>query len=87
MRHDEPARAVNVARRRAAGGAQALDQIEQRSVALRQVRRLRQPVNHLGVDVEMPAAEPGWVEVLVPDALQVGRQAGRDPGREEPISR
>jgi len=44
-------------------------------VAFRQVGHLRRPVVHLKVDVEVVVAVPGGLQVLVPKALEVGRQA------------
>ena len=68
---DEAARPVVGPRRPSARLAQLLDQVEQRLVALGEVRHLGGPVVHLGVDVDRVLAAPGGVHVVVPEALEV----------------
>ena len=55
------------------GDNEVIEHIEQRFVTLREVAYLGGPVIHLRVDVGRPLALPGWVEVVIPDALKVGR--------------
>ena len=76
---DEAARAVVRLRGPSARLAQLLDQVEQRLVALGEVRHLGGPVVHLGVDVDRVLAAPGGVHVVVPEALEV-RGLGARPG-------
>ena len=57
---------------RRAGDRQLLGHPEQRLVALGEVGGIGQPVVHLEVDVGRVLAAPGRIDLLVPDALQVG---------------
>ena len=47
----------------------AVDQVEQRLVALGEIGRFRGPVVHLRVDVDRPVATPRCTHVLIPDPL------------------
>ena len=49
--------------------------IKQRRVALGEVADFRHPIVHLEVDVGVEIAVPRRVHVLIPDALQIRRQA------------
>ena len=52
---------------------QITNQIDQGLMAFGQVGGFGQPVIHLGVDVQRPIGAPGWANMLIPNALQVGR--------------
>ena len=54
-------------------GREVPDKGEERPVSLAQVRHLRRPVVHLGVDVDGVLAVPGGVGLTVPYALEVRR--------------
>ncbi len=43
-------------------------------MALRQIGDLCRPVIHLQVDIDMIVRIPWWLQMLVPDSLQVGWQ-------------
>jgi len=73
VRH-EAAAPVQSLRRRPAVGGHAVDEVEERLVALRKVADLGRPVVHLRVDVDGVLALPGRDEALVPDPLEIGRQ-------------
>ena len=61
----------------AAGFLGGDDEIDQRHVAFGEVGRFGTPVVHLDIDVVVVVAGPGWRVAVVPQALQVGRQAAR----------
>ena len=56
-------------------GRQRVDEVKERLVAFRQVGHLRRPVIHLGVDVERPVGAPRRTHGVVPDPLQIRREA------------
>ena len=58
---------------------EAPDQVEERLVALGEVRHLGGPHVHLGIDVDRPVAAPGGAHLVVPDPLEIGGLAAR-PG-------
>ncbi|MNT88418.1 hypothetical protein D3C72_2289830 [compost metagenome] len=53
---------------------QPADKIEQREVTFSQIRCFSRPVVHLRVNVDRIFAVPDRQHMLIPDALQVGRQ-------------
>jgi hypothetical protein len=57
------------------------DEPEQRPVAVRQVRRLCQPVVHLDVDVQVEVAVPRRLHLLRPEPLEVGGEGAVGSGR------
>ena len=83
---DEAARPVVGPRRPSARLAQLLDQVEERLVALREVRHLGRPVVHLGVDVDRVLAAPGRVHLVVPEALEVRRLGARTRAGDEQVA-
>ncbi len=77
---------VEVARRHRARLRDVPEEPEQRLVALGQIRRLRRPVVHLGVDVDRVVAAPRRPHVRVPDALQVERGRTRPGAADEQVA-
>ena len=63
------------------GTAVVIDKIPERFRGFRKVAHLGRPVVHLDVDVGMIIRIPGCGVLLIPDTLQVCRQAARLPGR------
>ena len=63
--------------------AHAVDEIEERSSRLREVRHLGRPVVHLDVDVDVIVGAPRRLQLLVPEALEVGRHAARARRRDQ----
>ena len=61
-------------------------QLQQRLVALGQVRCLDRPVVDLGVAVDRPVRPPRGVDRGVPDALQVGGLAARPGGGDQEVT-
>ncbi len=57
-----------------------IDEVHQRGHGFREVAGFRLPVVHLEVDVGMEVRLPGRVDMIIPDALQVGRQLARRAG-------
>ena len=55
-------------------------------MAIGQIRQLRRPGVHLGVDVGGVLAAPGGIEVLVPDPLEVGRLRPRPARRDHQVA-
>ena len=60
-----------------AKGNKALQVIEKRQVAFRQVADLGRPIVHLEVDIKVVVAVPRRIVLLRPNALQVGWQEAR----------
>ena len=69
---DPAAAAVVDPRRLASVDGEAPDQVEERLVALGEVRHLGGPHVHLGIDVDRPVAAPGSANLVVPDPLEIG---------------
>ena len=71
---DKTTAVVEFPRGVATSGHQRFGELDQRIVQFGQVARLRRPVVHLQVDVGVVVGVPRCIDVLVPNALQVGRQ-------------
>ena len=69
--------AVGLAGRHGAGDGQAADEVGQGRDGLRQIGDFGRPIVHLQVDVGVEVGIPGRLEVLVPDALEIGGKGGR----------
>ena len=61
----------------AASLGQLLNQVEQGFMAFGKIGRFGRPIVHLGVDVDSVLAAPRRLQVIVPQALQIGRLAAR----------
>ena len=64
-------------RRLAPGRKLAVHEIEQRQRALGEIGRFGEPVIHLDVDVRVVVGMPRWIVAVVPEALEIRRQAAR----------
>ena len=69
-----------------AGDRQVVERGEQRLVAFAERGRFGRPVVHLGVDVAGVLAVPRRTQLVVPDALQVGRLAARAAGADQQVA-
>src|SRR5215472_1626969 len=85
MKHP-PASGVVRLCRFAAGDGTLIDQIKKRFRTLRQIADFGRPIVHLSVDVDRPFAVPGWIELIVPKSLEVGRLAAWPAAGNEKIS-
>ena len=73
--------AVGLAGRDGARDGQTADEVGEGRDGLRKIGDFRRPVVHLQVDVGVEVGVPGRLEVLVPDALKIGRKRGRPARR------
>ena len=71
---------VGLPGRNCPGNRQFAQKSSQRINCFSQVAAFRRPVIHLQVDVGVEVGIPGSLVQIVPDSLQVGRQAARFPG-------
>jgi hypothetical protein len=72
---DETSAVVNVPGGFSAAGPKVVGKVEERLVTFGQIADLGRPVIHLDVDIDMVIAVPRGVNVLVPEALEVGGHA------------
>ena len=49
------------------------DRVKQRLMALGEVTGFRKPVIHLDIDVSRPVGTPRRPDLVIPDALEIGR--------------
>ena len=84
--HHPAAAAVLFLRRARAADDEVVDHIEQRLMALAQVAQLGGPIIHLAIDVHRPLAFPRRIQLLVPDALQIGRLRTRTAAGDQEIT-
>ena len=86
VRHPAAARRTSSRAVRAPVTARSCTMRRQRLQHLREVRRHRRPVVHLGVDVDRVLAAPGRRQAVVPDALQVGGLRARPRAGDQQVA-
>ncbi|OQC05012.1 MAG: hypothetical protein BWX80_02239 [Candidatus Hydrogenedentes bacterium ADurb.Bin101] len=69
-----------------AGFAQGIDKLQEGFVAFMQVGDLRRPVVHLVIDVMVIVGIPRRLDMVAPDALQVGGQRARSRTGQEQVA-
>src|SRR5690606_282319 len=84
--HDPTAGPIHLTGNDGTGLSELACHSEERLDALAECSDIREPIIHLGVDVDRPLAFPGRTRPFVPDALQVRRLRARARARDEQIS-
>ena len=80
MVHGPPFRSEGLACGDAAGNPDSVDPVGERNDGLGEVADLGRPVIHLDIDIRVVVCVPCRLNVLVPDALEIGRQPSGSPG-------
>src|SRR5690606_21090814 len=75
--HDPTAGPIHLTGNDGTGLSELACHSEERLDALAECSDIREPIIHLGVDVDRPLAFPGRTRPFVPDALQVRRLRAR----------
>ena len=83
---DEPPAPIHDPRGFFARFDEAFDQVEEGFVALGEVGDFGRPVIHFRVDVDGVFGTPCWLEVLVPDALEIRGEATGAAARDEQVA-